>query len=148
MEQTTEAQYMTREFLESMLVENKNRIRQLEEAHATIVQRDYSTKAALQTIRDEMQRWTFEALESGSITETEAEEISNIVGFELYKEVEVEVTVTYNITLNVSPNEDAESIVNDIDFDSISYNSDHVCYMSSTVDRIDFQWWATKNKRT
>ena len=54
------------------------------------------------------------------------------------KEVEVEVTVTYNLTLQVPHDEDAESIVNDIDFESVSYNSDNITWLSASVDRIDF----------
>ena len=29
-------------------------------------------------------------------------------------------------------------IVNDIDFESVSYNSDNITWLSATVDRIDF----------
>ena len=78
------------------------------------------------------------ALEENSITETSAEEIAEICGFELSKEVEVEVSVTYTMTVNVGPNEDVEDIVNNIDFDTVSYNEDNISWMSSSIDRIDF----------
>ena len=72
--------YMTREFLESQLVANKERITQLEESHSRITQRDYNTAATLNTMREAMQEWTFSALELGSINESEAEEIANLTG--------------------------------------------------------------------
>jgi hypothetical protein len=33
--------------------------------------------------------------------------------------------------------EDAEDIINDIDFESVSYNSDNISWISANVDRID-----------
>jgi chromosome segregation ATPase len=89
-------------------------------------------------LRNSIKEYLVEALESDEITESVAESIANLCGFELSKEVEVEVTVTYNLTLQVPYNEDVESIVNDIDFESVSYNSDNVTWLSSSVDRIDF----------
>jgi hypothetical protein len=46
--------------------------------------------------------------------------------------------VTYNLTVQVPHNEDTESVVNDIDFESVSYNSDNITWLSASVDRIDF----------
>jgi hypothetical protein len=85
-----------------------------------------------------MQHWTLAELERDAITESQATDIAEIMGFELTKEVEVEVSVTYNLTLQVPYDEDVESIVNDIDFESVSYNSDNITWLSASVDRIDF----------
>ena len=136
MDQTV--QYATESFLRDELAKATLRVSELEEHSSRITQRDYSTRGELQAMRDGMHEWTMNALEENSITETSAEEIAEICGFELIKEVEVEVTVTYNFTVNVGPNEDAESIIGDIDFDTIQYNDDNISYMSSSVDRIDF----------
>ena len=140
MDQTgiTDNHYMTREFLETTLVANKERITQLEESHSKLAQRSYADSADKNRMVESMQEWALNELENGQITESQAEEIAEIMGFDLVKEVEVEVTVTYNFTVNVGPNEDAESIINDIDFDTIQYNDDNISYMSSSVDRIDF----------
>jgi len=92
--------YMTREFLETQLVENKNRIEQLEKHVQTVTQRSYTEAAERNRMRNEMQEWTFEALADNAITEENAEEIANICGFELTKEFEFEVTVQYSITVN------------------------------------------------
>ena len=128
--------FMTREFLESQLVQNKKRIEQLEEAHAQVVQRSYGEAAERNRMRTEMQEWTFEALNDRKITEDEAEEIANICGFELTQEFELEVSVQYSVTVNARNEEEAMNLMYDIDFDSVSH-PDGVTYLSSSVDRVD-----------
>jgi hypothetical protein len=98
----------------------------------------HTVKSEQKNFRNSIREYVFEALESGDMSETVAETLADICDFELTKEVEVEVSVTYNLTLQVPYNEDVESIVNDIDFDSVSYNSDNISWLSSSVDRIDF----------
>ena len=134
----TEPSHMTREFLESQFVSLKEVMSRKDEHIQRITQRDYSTAAEMQRMRDAMHEWTLTALAEDNVTEDSANEIAEICGFELTKEVEVEVTVTYNLTLQVPYNEDAESIVNDIDFESVSYNSDNITWLSASVDRVDF----------
>ena len=128
--------YMTREFLESQLVQNKNRIEQLEKHVQTVTQRSYTEAAERNRMRNEMQEWTLEALENANINESEAEEIASICGFELTKEFELEVTVMYSITVNARNEEEAQNAIHDIDFDSVSYGEE-VSYLSSSVDRIE-----------
>ena len=128
--------YMTREFLETQLVENKKRIEQLEEHIQKVTQRSYADSADRNRITEDMQTWTLAALESGTINESEAEEIAEIVGFELTKEFELEVTVMYSVTVNARDEESAQNAIHDIDFDSVSYGEE-VTYLSSSVDRID-----------
>jgi hypothetical protein len=129
--------YMTREFLESQLVENKNRIAQLEEHIQKVTQRSYADSADRNRMVESMQEWTLAALEQGSINETEAEEIAEIMGFELTKEFEVEVTVMYSVTVNARTEEDAQNAIHDIDFDTVDYNSDNITYLSSSIDRVE-----------
>ena len=128
----------TNEFLNTQIAALQQSLKSKDEHIQRITQRDYETKAELCLIRDNMHDWTITALENERISEEVAEEIAEICGFELTKEVEVEVTVTYNLTLQVPHDEDAESIVNDIDFESVSYNSDNITWLSASVDRIDF----------
>jgi hypothetical protein len=128
--------YMTREFLETQLVENKKRIEQLEEHIQKVTQRSYTEAAERNRMRNEMQEWTLEALENANINESEAEEIASICGFELTKEFELEVSVQYSITVNARDEESAQNLIHDIDFDSVSYGEE-VTYLSSSVDRID-----------
>jgi hypothetical protein len=117
MDQTPDQHYMTREFLEGQIVQFQEIIKSKDEHIQRVTQRDYATAANLQTMRDKMHEWTMKELEDNGITESQAEEIAEICGFELSKEVEVEVTVTYNMTLQLAHNEEAEDVVNDIDFE-------------------------------
>jgi hypothetical protein len=137
MEQTVDNNYMTREFLESQLVENKNRINQLEEHIQKVTQRSYADSADRNRITEAMQEWTLEELENNGITQSQAEEIAEIVGFELSKEFEVEVTVSYSVTVNARNEEEAQNAIYDIDFDSVSYNDDNITYLSSNVDSVN-----------
>jgi len=134
----TNTHYMTREFLESQLAENKSRIAQLEEHVQTVTQRSYGEAAERNRMRNEMQEWTLEALENGTFDESTAEEIANICGFELTKEFEVEVEVQYSITVNLPYGEDVQDIIHDIDFDTVSYNDEKITWLSSSIDRVDF----------
>ena len=138
MDQMTTTFVATQEYLRSQLDEKTDKIIQLEKALESARDINRSNAREMNDTRDAIQSWTLEEFENGQLTESQAEEIAAIFGFELTKEVEVEVTVTYNLTVTVSPNEDVESIVNDIDFDTVSYNDDNISYMSSNVDRIDF----------
>jgi hypothetical protein len=133
---TTDTHYMTREFLETTLVQNRERIAQLEEHIQTVTQRSYGESAERNRMRNEMQEWTLEQLDEESITESQAEEIASICGFELTKEFELEVTVQYSITVNARNEEEAQNLIHEIDFDSVS-EPQGVTYLSSTVDRID-----------
>ena len=137
----------TTEFLQGQITNLEEIVKSKDEHIQRITQRDYATAGEINKMRNDMQEWTLSELRDGDITESQAEAISNICGFELIQEVEVEVTVTYNLTLQVPHDEDTESIINDIDFESVSYNSDNITWLSATVDRIDFQQGAT-NRHT
>ena len=128
----------TSEFLNTQISVLQQTIKNKDEHIQRITQRDYATAGELSLMRDNMHDWTMTELAKEQITEDQANEIAEIIGFELTKEVEVEVTVTYNLTLQVPHDEDVESIVNDIDFESVSYNSDNITWLSASVDRIDF----------
>jgi hypothetical protein len=128
--------YMTREFLESQLVQNKTRIEQLEKHVQEVTQRSYGEAAERNRMRNEMQEWTLEALENGTFDEGTAQEIADICGFELTKEFELEVTVQYSVTVNARNEEEAINSIHEIDFDSVSYGEE-IAYLSSSVDRVD-----------
>jgi len=128
--------YMTREFLETTLVQNKERIQQLEAHIQTVTQRSYAEAADKNRIVESMQEWTLGELENQDITEEQAEAIAEICGFELTKEFELEVTVQYSITVNARDEESAMNLIHEIDFDSVS-EPQGVTYLSSSVDRID-----------
>ena len=132
----TDNHYVTREFLETQLVANKERIAQLEDSHTKLARRDMATAAELNALREGLQEWTFNELENGGITEEQAEELATVGCFELTKEFELEVSVQYSITVNARDEESAQNLIHDIDFDSVS-EPQGVTYLSSSVDRID-----------
>jgi len=128
----------TNEFLNTQIAALQQSLKNKDEHIQRISQRDYATSAELTKMREAMKEWTVSELDSTDISTEQAEAIADICGFELTQEVEVEVTVTYNLTLQVPHDEDTESIINDIDFESVSYNSDNITWLSASVDRIDF----------
>ena len=127
----------TEDFLKSQIQQKDARIVALEEHSQRVTQRDFDTRAKLEGLRNDMQEWTFNAIESGTINEDEALEIAEICGFELTKEFEVEVTVMYSITVNARDEESAQNTIHDIDFDTVQYDSDNISWLSSSVDRIE-----------
>jgi hypothetical protein len=135
----TDMNFLTREFLETQLVENKARIAQLEEHVQRVTQRDFNTSAELNKMRDNMKEFTLEGLDDDSISEAQAEEIASICGFELTNEFEIEVTVQYSVTVNARDEESAMNAIYDIDFDSVSFNDDSISYLSSSMDRMEVQ---------
>ena len=138
METTNNVVNATEEYLRTQVQQKDERIQQLEEHVQRVTQRDYQTRGEMQAMRDGMHEWTINALEQREISETNAEEIADICGFDLTKEIEAEVSVTYYITLQVPAGETAEDILNDIDWDAITYDTDKITHVSSSVESIDF----------
>ena len=127
----------TEEFLRDSLAKATLRIAELNSHIEKVTQRSYADSADKNRMIDSMKDWTLNALEEREISETNAEEIADICGFELTNEFEVEVTVMYSVTVNARTEEDAQNAIHDIDFDSVSYNDDSISYLSSSIDRID-----------
>ncbi len=127
----------TNEFLNAEIQKRDERIQQLEQHCQSVTQRDYNTRAELDRIKDQMKDWTLEALSNRDISDSNAEEIADICQFELVQEVEAEVSVTYYITVNVPAGESAEDIIDNIDFDAISYDMEAITNVSSSVNRVD-----------
>lgn len=85
-----------------------------------------------------MRVWTLSELSNEDISETQAESIEAIMGFELTEEFEVTVTIEYFITVNARNKDVAREVVDRIDFESVNYDSNRITYFSATVERIDF----------
>ena len=138
MDQMTTTFAATQEYLRAQLDEKTDKIIQLEKALESA--RDINRRNAreMNDTRDAIQAWTFEELENGQLTESQAEEIAGICGFELTKETEVEVTVTYSLTVTAGPTDDVEDIVNNINFDTIDYDEQLISSLNASIDRIDF----------
>ena len=128
----------TTEYLQGQITLKDLRINELENDVDRLSKRYDTAINRLRNIEEAMKEWTINAVKSRDISETNAEEISDIVGFELKTETEVEVNVTYYITIETEIGDDVDSIINDIDFDAITYDCDKVTHVSSSVDSIDF----------
>lgn len=127
----------TEEFLRKQISDKDIRIQSLESEVQSASNKKYDAINQMQSMRDAMHEWTIEEFRNGQLTESQAEAIADIAGFELTQEVEAEVSVTYNITLQVPIGEDAEDIINNIDFEAVTYDMDNVTWLSASVDRID-----------
>jgi hypothetical protein len=144
MDQTTSTVvHATEEFLRDSLAKAtlnvarlEEYVKQLQSAHANAVTRSTDESAERTRMRNEMHEWTLEALENGTINQSEGQEIADICGFELTKEFELEVTVLYSVTVNAPNEESAINLIHEIDFDSVS-EPQGVIYLSSSVDRVD-----------
>ena len=135
-EGTMENVIATPEFLQAQIATKDASIQALEQRATYLNDRNIQMVNEVNRIKDQMKEWTLEALQCNDINENHAEEIAMIVGFELETEVEVEVSVTYYITVNVPVGEDAEDIIGEIDFDAVTYDSDKITHVSSSVDNI------------
>jgi hypothetical protein len=138
MDQMTTTFAATQEYLRSQMDEKVDKIIQLEKALESARDINRSNAREMNDTRDAIQAWTFEEFENGQLTESQAEEIAGICGFELTKETEVEVTVTYSLTVTAGPTDDVEDIVNNINFDTIDYDTSLISSLNASVDRIDF----------
>ena len=127
----------THEFLQSQIKIKDERIANLESHISSVTQRSYTESAERNRMRNEMQEWTLEAIDNGTIDESTGQEIADICGFELSKEFELEVTVMYSVTVNARDEESAQNLIHDIDFDTVQYDSDNISWLSSSVDRIE-----------
>jgi hypothetical protein len=127
----------TEDFLKSQIQMKDERIANLEEHIQKVTQRSYADSADRNKMVEGMQEWTLEALEHGTIDESDAETIAEICGFDLTKEFELEVTVLYSVTVNARDEESAQNTIHDIDFETVQYNSDNISWLSASVDRID-----------
>ena len=127
----------TEDFLRDSLAKATLRIGELEEHISKVTQRSYGEAAERNRMRNEMQEWTLEAINCGTLNESEGQEIADICGFELTKEFEVEVTVMYSMTIKARNEEEAINAVHDIDFDTVSYDDENISWLSSSIDRVD-----------
>jgi hypothetical protein len=124
--------------LQEVIQKKDGYIASLKEDLSNLSNRATTLQIERNNLINEVKEYVIESLTNDEMSNTVAEILADLCGFELTKEVEVEVTVTYNLTLQVPHDEDTESIVNDIDFESVSYNSDNITWLSASVDRIDF----------
>lgn len=87
---------------------------------------------------DSLREWTVTELADEDITEGQAERLAEIGGFELVSEFEVTVTVEYNITVLAQSQFKISEIIDEIDFDTVSYSSDSILWFNAEVQSVDY----------
>ena len=127
----------TEEYLRSEITKKDEEIKSLTNRLNSYSSHAISTGNALRTMSESLRDRTMNELDHNGITEEQTTEISEIGNFDLTKEVEAEVTVKYWITLQVPAGESAEDIINEIDFESVSFNSEAIENISYEVSDID-----------
>ena len=127
----------TAEFLQSQIVAKDNRIQEIEQTLDASHRRYTGVKNAYDTLRSALEEWTKDQLKNDGLNQDQAEELAELVGFELVEEVEAIVTVEYSIMVNVPIGESAEDIINNIDFETVQYNDDNISWLSAEVGHID-----------
>jgi hypothetical protein len=85
---------------------------------------------------NEVKSYVIESIANGEMSDTIAETLAQICDFELTTEVTATVTVTYEIQMSVPVGEDAESMIQDIDFETVTYNSDYISWFNADVGHI------------
>jgi hypothetical protein len=126
----------TTDYLQLELTKKEETINSLQEHIQKVTQRSYADSSDKNVMIEAMQEWTLDQLNDSEISQSQAEDIANICGFDLTKEFELEVTVEYCITVNARDEESAQNLIHDIDFDSVSYPED-VTYLSSDVSGVN-----------
>jgi hypothetical protein len=127
----------TEDFLRSEITKKDERLQMLESTLTNLQEAYQKVYSNYNRIVESLQEWTMSQLEDGDINEEQATELSEIGSFDLTKEVEAEVTVKYWISLQVPAGESAEDIINEIDFESVSYDSEAITNISHEVSDID-----------
>jgi hypothetical protein len=87
----------------------------------------------------EIKSYVIESISNGEMSDTIAETLAQICDFELTTEVTATVRVEYEIQMQVPIGEDAESMLQDIDFETVSYNSDYISWFNAEVGSITIE---------
>ena len=88
---------------------------------------------------NEVKEYVIESISNGEMSDTIAETLAQICDFELTTEVTATVRVEYEIQMQVPIGEDAESMLQDIDFETVSYNSDYISWFNAEVGSISIE---------
>lgn len=139
MSATTEYLERQSETMLELIAKKDELITRLQDEVSTQSTRVTTMKIERNNLINEVKDYVFESLANGEMSDTIAETLSEICDFELTKEVTATVRVEYEIQLQVPINEDAESMIQDIDFESVSYNSDYITWFNAEVHNISIE---------
>lgn len=126
----------THDYLQDQINQKQTRIQQLEEHVQRVTQRDFNTAAELNALREDLKAFTLHELENNDITDEQAEKLAVIGNFELTKEFNVSLTVSYDVVVTAKDEAAVQEMFDNIDFDQISYSADGIQSVNYQIDDI------------
>ena len=126
----------THDYLQDQINQKQARIEQLEQHAQRVTQRDFNTAAELNALREDLKTFTLNEFQNNDITEEQAEKLAIIGGFELTKEFNVSLTVSYDVVIKAKDEESAQEIIDNLDFDQISYADDGIQSVNWQIDDV------------
>lgn len=126
----------THDYLQDQINQKNTRIQQLEEHVQRVTQRDFNTAAELNALREDLKSFTLHELQNNDITDEQAEKLAVIGNFELTKEFNVSLTVSFDVVVKAKDEATVVDIFDNIDFDQISYSADGIQSVNYQIDDI------------
>ena len=136
MNATTEYLERSNETMLDLIAKKDELINRLQEEVSVQSHRVSNMRLERGNLINELKSYVIESIANGEMSDTIAETIAQICDFELTTEVTATVTVTYEIQMSVPVGEDAESMIQDIDFETVTYNSDYISWFNADVGHI------------
>lgn len=124
----------THDYLQTQINQKDERIQQLEQHVQRVTQRDFNTAAELNALREDLKSFTVSELDNDNLTHEQAERLAVIGNFELTKEFNVSLTVSYDVVVKAKDEEAVQEIFDNIDFDQISYSADGIESVNYQID--------------
>jgi len=133
---TTEYLERSNETMLDLIAKKDELINRLQEEVSVQSHRVSNMRLERGNLINEIKSYVIESLGNDEMSETVAETLAQICDFELTTEVTATVRVEYEIQMQVPIGEDAESMLQDIDFETVSYNSDYISWFNAEVSHI------------
>ena len=133
---TTEYLERSNETMLDLIAKKDELINRLQEEVSVQSHRVSNMRLERGNLVNEVKSYVIESIANGEMSDTIAETLAQICDFELTTEVTATVTVTYEIQMSVPVGEDAESMIQDIDFETVTYNSDYISWFNADVGHI------------
>lgn len=86
------------------------------EALASRLEMQRGTIQTYERTHEQVKNYLMEQMDTDNIEDETAQEIANILGFELEKEVSFEVSVTFYGSAKIGPGEDAETLIANLNY--------------------------------
>ena len=126
----------THDYLQTQINQKDERIQQLEQHVQRVTQRDFNTAAELNALREDLKSFTVSELDNDNLTHEQAERLAVIGNFELTKEFNVSLTVSFDVVVKAKDEQSVQDIFDNIDFDQISYSADGIESVNYQIDDI------------